>query len=142
MTIRPATFSDCETIHQFLCDLEEEILDPIRFRAIFRHNLQEPRFRYFVIEADTGLVGYVSCHVQHLLHHVGLVGEIQELYIAPAYRNQRLGRQLIAYLEALATKEGWINLEVTTNQKRTDTQRFYEQLGFQATHMKFVKSLQ
>ena len=93
------------------------------------------------IEVANQLVGFISCHVQHLLHHIGLVGEIQELYIAPTHRNQQLGRQLVTHLESLALDEGWINLEVTTNQKRADTQRFYEQLGFRPTHVKFVKNL-
>ena len=141
MTIRPATLSDSDTIHAFLCDLEEEVLDPVRFRAIYRHNLNDPRIRYIVIEVANQLVGFISCHVQHLLHHIGLVGEIQELYIAPTHRNQQLGRQLVTHLESLALDEGWINLEVTTNQKRADTQRFYEQLGFRPTHVKFVKNL-
>lgn len=141
MLIRPATFSDCDIIHQFLCDLEEEHLDPIRFRTIFRHNLNEPHHHYLVLESAGKLVGFVSCHVQSLLHHAGLVGEIQELYIANAYRNQRLGRKLVAYIESLAHNEGWINLEVTTNQKRIDTRRFYQQLGFQESHVKFVKPI-
>lgn len=97
---------------------------------------------YLVAEQSGIIVGFVSCHVQYLLHHTGKVGEVQELCVKPDYRNQHIGHQLIAALNAVAVREGLINLEVTTNQKRTDTIRFYEREGFRATHIKLVKSIQ
>jgi len=142
MIIRPAIPQDSQRIYQFLCDLEEETLDPIKFEAIFQANLADERIHYLVAELDNQVIGFVSCHVQRLLHHVGLVGEIQELYVLPAYRNLRIGRLLVAQLEQIAQSQGWVNLEVTTNKKRLDTQRFYEQLGFLPTHIKFVKPIE
>ena len=96
---------------------------------------------YLVAEWSGTVVGFVSCHVQFLLHHTGKVGEIQELYVLPAYRNRHIGHQLIATLNTLGIREGFKNLEVTTNQKRTDTVRFYEREHFSATHLKLIKSL-
>ncbi|OIN56912.1 GNAT family N-acetyltransferase [Arsenicibacter rosenii] len=141
MHIRPATPADGTVIYTFLCDLEEEILDRERFDTVFQTNLQHPDYHYLVAETGQAVVGYISCHTQLLLHHVGRVGEIQELYVLPACRNQRIGRQLVDRLLQLAAAEGWVNLEVTTNKKRLDTQRFYEQTGFSPTHIKFVKQL-
>lgn len=128
-----------DTVYGFLCDLEETVLDPTRFQAIFRQNLANPMIYYFIAEWTGVVVGFVSCHVQQLLHHTGKVGEIQELYVKPNYQNQRIGRQLIAALNALSVEEGFVNLEVTTNQKRTNTVRFYEQEHFSCTHFKLVK---
>lgn len=139
MHIRPAALSDCPVIYAFLCDLEEETLDRERFDAVFQTNLDHPDYHYLVAETDQKIIGYVSCHTQLLLHHVGRVGEVQELYVSPSCRNQRIGRQLIDRLLQLAADEGWVNLEVTTNKKRLDTQRFYEQTGFSPTHIKFVR---
>lgn len=98
---------------------------------------------HYLIAEWTGVaVGFVSCHVQYLLHHTGPVGEIQELYVKPDYRNQRVGHQLVAALNALAVRAGLVSLEVTTNQKRTDTIRFYEREHFSRTHLKLVKPIQ
>ena len=141
LNIRPATADDCLTIYAFLCDLEEMRLDKTAFHAVFRRNLADPCVRYHVAELGGQVVGFVSCHIQYLLHHTGRVGEIQELYVRPENRNQRIGHQLIAHIEDMARRENFVNLEVTTNQRRTDTIRFYEQMGFVASHRKLVKRL-
>jgi (aminoalkyl)phosphonate N-acetyltransferase len=139
--IRSARHSDAAVVYGFLCDLEEASLDRGQFQAVFRQNLMNPMTHYLVAELAGVVVGFVSCHVQYLLHHTGKVGEIQELYVRPDCRNQQIGHQFMATLDALAVREGFVNLEVTTNQKRIDTVRFYEREHFSCTHLKLVKPL-
>ncbi|WP_080054945.1 GNAT family N-acetyltransferase [Spirosoma aerolatum] len=136
--IRPAHLTDETTIYQFICDLEETTLDQSTFQGIYRQNLINPAIHYLVAEQQGNVVGFVSCHVQLLLHHGGKVGEIQELFVQSLVRNQGIGQQLVAALKAIAVQEQFINLEVTTNQKRTDTIRFYEREAFHRTHIKLV----
>lgn len=140
--IRTAVWNDAPTIYAFLCVLEEFPLDQAAFLNIFRHNLADPDVYYKVAERAGEVVGFVSCHVQYLLHHGGKVGEIQELFVRPDVRNQRIGQQLMATLDTLAIQENFVNLEVTTNQKRTNTIRFYERESFKRTHIKLVKPVQ
>ena len=141
INIRPATADDYPVIYAFMCDLEAIILDATAFQQIYHRNLSNPSVWYRVAEQAGQVVGFVSCHSQYLLHHTGLVGEIQELYVRPENRNQRSGHQLVASIENLARQQGFVNLEVTTNQRRTDTIRFYEQTGFVLSHRKLVKRL-
>ncbi|MFD2573936.1 GNAT family N-acetyltransferase [Spirosoma soli] len=141
LQIRAAAWKDASVIYSFLCELEEVSLNPTAFRAVFRHNLTNPAVHYLVAELKDSVVGFVSCHVQYLLHHCGKVGEIQELFVKPEYRNQQIGQKLVSALHTVATAEGLINLEVTSNQKRTDTIRFYERESFKRTHVKLVKPL-
>ena len=141
-TIRPADYQDVGTLYRFICELEETQLNAVAFRAVFQRNLTDKRVHYLVAEVNEDIVGFISCHVQYLLHHTGKVGEIQELYVMPEYRNQQIGRQLVAAMEELAEAHGFVNLEVTANQKRTHTHRFYQQLTFQPSHFKFVKEFQ
>ncbi|WP_338872002.1 GNAT family N-acetyltransferase [Spirosoma sp. SC4-14] len=140
--IRPACPADAHSVYTFLCELEEELLSRPAFDAIYEQNLANPQIHYLIAEFAGEVVGFVSCHVQHLLHHVGKVGEIQELFVKANYRNQRIGHQLVKALDTLAQQEGFINLEVTTNQKRLDTVRFYERELFHRTHVKLIKPLQ
>ncbi|RCR71571.1 GNAT family N-acetyltransferase [Larkinella punicea] len=141
-TIRPADYQDVGTLYRFICELEETQLNAVAFRAVFQRNLTDKRVHYLVAEVNEDIVGFISCHVQYLLHHTGKVGEIQELYVVPEYRNQQIGRQLVAAMEELAEAHGFVNLEVTANQKRTLTHRFYQQLTFRPSHFKFVKEFQ
>ncbi|AQG77968.1 GNAT family N-acetyltransferase [Spirosoma montaniterrae] len=142
LQIRDAIEQDAPAIYTFLCDLEEETLDLDRFMAVYQYNLTNPAAFYLIAERADEVVGFVSCYVQYALHHVGKVGEIQELYVRPDCRNERIGRQLITAITELSHRENLINLEVTTNQKRADTVRFYEREGFQRTHYKLVKPVQ
>lgn len=141
INIRAATADDYAVIYAFMCDLEAMILDATAFQQIYHRNLAHPSVWYLIAEQAGQVVGFISCHSQYLLHHTGLVGEIQELYVRSENRNQRIGHQLVAYVEKLARKQGFVNLEVTTNQRRTDTIRFYEQTGFTLSHRKLVKRL-
>jgi len=141
LSIRTATGNDAAVVYGFLCALEELPLDQAAFMTVYHHNLANPFVHYLVAELHNEVVGFVSCHVQYLLHHCGKVGEIQELFVRPDVRNQQIGHRLIDALITLATQEGFVNLEVTTNQKRADTIRFYEREAFNRTHVKLVKPI-
>jgi PhnO protein len=139
--VRAATEQDAPLIYDFICLLEDSPLDMQAFNAIFQNNLRNPDIHYLVAERAGFVLGFVSCHVQHLLHHTGKVGEIQELFVRPEVRSQGIGQQLVAALNTLALQENFVNLEVTTNQKRLDTIRFYERELFIRTHVKLVKPI-
>lgn len=141
-SIRPAKWTDVLVVYAFLCELEEAPLDQTKFWAVFRRNLANPDVHYLVAEQVGSIVGFVSCHIQDLLHHNGKVAEIQELFVCPEHRNARVGGHLLDAVTALASREGCVNLEVTTNQRRTDAIRFYERAAFQRSHYKLVKPIQ
>lgn len=128
-------------MYDFLCALEEAELDNAAFHAVYQQNLTNPSVYYRVAEAGGEVVGFVSCHVQLLLHHGGRVGEIQELYVRPDWRRQGVGQRLLAEVQAIAHQENFSNLEVTTNQKRLDAIRFYERAAFHLSHYKLVKPI-
>ncbi len=139
--IREATPIDAPVVYDFLCILEETTLDRIGFQTVYERNLANPFVHYLVAELVGEVIGFVSGHVQLLLHHCGKVGEIQELFVHPDYRQRGIGHDLVAAIESLAWQENCINLEVTTNQKRQDTLRFYERESFRLSHYKLVKPI-
>lgn len=138
INIRKAIPTDLGAIYQFICTLENEVLDKDRFAQVFESNLLHKDILYLVAEWDQQPAGFISFHVQQLLHHCDYVGEIQEFFIAPEYRNKGIGRQLMEEVKAYAAANNIRYVEVTTNTRRTENVQVYEALGFQLTHHKFT----
>ncbi|WP_266367534.1 GNAT family N-acetyltransferase [Tellurirhabdus rosea] len=141
LKIRPSNRQDVDVVYQFMCELEECKLDQTAFRAIFLHNLADPKIHYLVAEVEGAPVGFISCHVQYLLHHTGKIAEIQEFYVRPEFRGRRIGRRLIEATEERVRRENAVHLEVATNQRRTETVEFYKHVSFALSHFKLVKVL-
>jgi PhnO protein len=121
-----------------MCELEACTLDFVVFQDIFRTNLQNPFIAYFVAEGGENLVGFISLHKHYLLHHCGLVGEIQEFFVAQNSRGKGIGKLLMSAVKKDAIKSKIHEIEVTTNKKRIENVSVYEGLGFELSHNKFT----
>lgn len=141
LVIRQAVDTDVAAIHKFVCELEEQSFDFDLFEVIYKNNIQRPDNIYLVATVNNLAVGYISCHGQMLLHHLGKVYEIQELFVKEEHRGKRIGETLIRALKERLAPEKYASLEVTTNKHRTDTIRFYERCGFDLTHVKFTSPI-
>jgi len=139
VTIRAASLHDTEIIYQFITGLTGQHFDKARFARYFELCLAAPYHHYLVAVAGDAITGYISCHGQLILHHCGLVYEIQELYVNEAYRSQGTGRQLLQALEATIGSTEYELLEVCSNKRRADAHRFYIDNGFEQTSYKFKK---
>ena len=138
MNIRNAKSDDLDTIFNFICELENEVFDFQIFKDIFEENLQNLNYVYYVAEIENQVVGFISFHTQKLLHHCGIVGEIQELYVAQNFRNQQIGRFLVNKVRDYAKTHKLKSIEVTSNKLRTENVYIYEHLGFKLSHNKFT----
>src|ERR1700694_5013883 len=100
ITVRPAEPADAMTIFQFICALEEAAFDYIVFERHYMANIRNENYIYLVAVNETNaVIGYISCHGQILLHHCGKVFEIQELFVAGAFRRMGVGQLLMQSLE-------------------------------------------
>lgn len=139
LTIRRASIDDREIIYHMICGLENMVLDRPGFDAAFDRNITSPNITYFLAEIGKKPVGMVSCHIQPLLHHAALVSEIQEMYVEPEYRSQKVGNALMEHVSAFAKREGAIQMEVTSRATREQAHRFYQREGFEKSHVKLVR---
>ena len=106
--------------------------------ALRSENLESPALLYLIAELSGTKVGFLSCYCQQLLHHGGLVGEIQEMYVIPEFRSQKIGNKLLEKLIEIARKLNVLQIEVTSNAKREAAHNFYLKSGFAFTHKKFT----
>lgn len=136
--IRMIDRTDFEFIYNSICDLQSQIFEPKKLEQIFNENIDNPNYLYLIAETDQEKVGFITFHTQNLLHHNGLVGEIQEFYIIPDFRGKGIGRQLIDKVFEFAKKRQLTSIEVTTGKKRKENIAIYENFGFGLTHNKFT----
>lgn len=136
--IRKIQNQDLDFVYKAICELEKEILDFEVFEMIFNENISNPKNLYLIAENKNEGLGFISFHTQNLLHHCGLVGEIQEFFIHQKYRGQGVGRLLINEVLDFAEKNNLKSVEVTTNKKRVENVAIYENLGFRLSHNKFT----
>lgn len=136
--IRKVENGDLNFVYKAICELENEVLDFEVFQKIFNENISNPKNLYLIAEKGTEGLGFISFHTQNLLHHCGLVGEIQEFFIHQKYRGQGVGRLLINKILDFAEQHNLKSIEVTTNKKRVENVAIYENLGFTLSHNKFT----
>ena len=140
--IRPVTETDFEAVYHFINALEDFVFPKASQQAIFLENLSNPKHIFLLAEINQIPIGFISCHVQNLIHHGGLVGEIQEMFVLEQYRCKQIGKQLLDELKKITKEKNVLQLEVTSSFKREKAHAFYEREGFPNTHKKFVYKIQ
>lgn len=139
LLIRKARLNDFDSVYGFVNDLEETEFEIESIRRAFELNIDDPNSIYLIAEINNKSVGYLSCHSQFLLHHGGQkIAEIQEMYVNPENRKMGIGKKMINELKRIAYQKGIEQLEVTSNNKRNKTHRFYEREKFVQSHKKFT----
>ncbi|MBL7898413.1 MAG: GNAT family N-acetyltransferase, partial [Crocinitomicaceae bacterium] len=98
ITFRPAGSNDFETVYQFINLLESTTFDRESQQKIFLENLKNDQIIYLLAIENNQAVGFVSCHIQLLLHHSGPIAEIQEMVVAETHRSQGVGNKLMEFL--------------------------------------------
>jgi GNAT superfamily N-acetyltransferase len=87
----------------------------------------------------------VACAQVTLLHHLsrrgGTRGQVESVRVARDERGRGVGEQLMRWVEQWAAERGAALVQLTTDKRRGDAHRFYERLGYVATHEGMKRSL-
>ncbi|RAV23199.1 GNAT family N-acetyltransferase [Paenibacillus contaminans] len=142
ITFRAASAKDLNDIVQMLADDE---LGSTRER--YETPLPESYIKAFeAIDADPNNELIVAClgeevvgvqqltFTPYITHQGSWRATIEGVRTAASVRGQGIGSQLIEWAIERAKERGCRMIQLTTDKKRTDALRFYERLGFQATH--------
>lgn len=107
------------------------------FEAISR----TPSVDILVADLDSAVVGCLQLAIIPGLARQGMKrAQIEAVRVRSDHRSQRIGEALISEAIHRAKSAGCGLVELTTDKQRPDAHRFYERLGFVATHegMKLV----
>ncbi|WP_192182054.1 GNAT family N-acetyltransferase [Mesorhizobium amorphae] len=70
-----------------------------------------------------------------------LRGQIEAVRIADDRRGERLGQRLLEWAVEECRRRGCRLVQLTTNKSRQDAHRFYDRLGFKASHIGYKLEL-
>lgn len=94
-----------------------------------RHN------ELIVAEVNGEIIGTLQLtFIPSLSYQGGKRAQIEAVRVDRKHRSQGIGGQLFEWAIVRAREEGCRLVQLTTNNTRSDAQRFYERLGFTASH--------
>lgn len=117
-------------------------LDP-RYTAAFEAMRDDPNNALLVCEQQGQLAAMLQLTFIPSLTRLGSWrAQIEGVRVAAAWRGHGLGRQFVEHAIACARQRGCTLVQLTTDRQRPDALRFYQQLGFEATHVGLKLQLQ
>lgn len=143
LVIRPATRDDVAAIVALLADdplgaAREEPDDPGRYDTAYDRVVADPGQHLVVAERDGSVVGTLQLSVIPGLSRRGATRSIIEgVRVARDERGAGLGTELITWAVEESRRLGATLVQLTSDASRTDARRFYERLGFEASHVGF-----
>jgi GNAT superfamily N-acetyltransferase len=145
--IRRATADDIPAIVAMLADdalgaRRESPDDLAPYQTAFERIARDPGQRLVVAVRDGRTVGTLQLTVIPGLSRRGATRSIIEgVRIHADERGGGLGTQLIQWAVDESRREGCVLVQLTSDATRTDAHRFYERLGFEASHVGFKLAL-
>jgi ribosomal protein S18 acetylase RimI-like enzyme len=142
MIIRDAQREDVPAIVAMLADdtlgrSRERFEDPLPqpYWDAFAAIEADPNNRLLVMEIDGAIAACLQLTFIPGLSRLGAGrAQIESVRVASAHRGAGLGRKLIEAAIAEARRHGSQIVQLTTDKTRADARRFYEGLGFVASH--------
>jgi len=72
--------------------------------------------------------------IPYLTFQGGIRCLVENVWVREDYTGQGIGQQMFAWIKARATEKGVHLIQLTSDKQRPEAIRFYEKLGFKASH--------
>ena len=142
VTLREARRSEVPAIVAMLADdmlggsreVTSEPLPESYYKA-FDALARDPNNRLLIAELEGEIVGTLQITFIHGLSRQGAKRALLEaVRVAAPYRGKGVGDQIVRAAIEIARQVNCAMVQLTTDKSRKDAHRFYERLGFEASH--------
>ncbi len=141
-TFRPAQRADLPAVVALLADdplgaKRERFDDPLpqSYRDAFAAIEADPHNELWVAELNGQVAGVLQLTlIPYLTYQGGWRALIEGVRVAAVHRGKGLGKALFEWAISRARERGCHLVQLTTDKARPDARRFYERLGFVASH--------
>ena len=137
--LRRATEADVPDLVRLLADdplgRDRETADPAPYRRAFALIDADPAQLLVVAVDGADVVGTMQLSfIRGLSRQGALVAQVEAVRVRAGDRNRGLGAAMIGWAVQESSRRGCGLVQLTTDKSRVDAHRFYERLGFVASH--------
>lgn len=143
MKFRKAKQEDVVKIVQMIANdklgaLREDFRDPLpeKYYDAFANINKDPNQELMVVENENqDIIGTMQLSfIQYLTYQGGIRAQIEAVRIREDQRGKGIGEKMFLWAIEKSKERGAHLLQLTTDKKRPEALRFYEKLGFVASH--------
>jgi GNAT superfamily N-acetyltransferase len=143
LLFRRATRKDIPHLVRLLADdplgsRRERFADPLpdAYYAAFEELNADPNSEVVVVERDGEIVGTFQLTFIRGLTHMGAArAQVEAVRVDARSRGLGIGARMFEWAVGRARERGCRMVQLTTHVERPDARRFYERLGFVASHV-------
>jgi GNAT superfamily N-acetyltransferase len=141
LVIRDARLDDLEEVLRLLDqdairEVAEDYSDLTPYAEAMAEILSAPHSTVLVGEIAGEIVATAQVTWQRrMMYGASLVCQLESLRVDSRRRGEGIGGAFVEWIIADARRRGCARVELTSNARRVDTRRFYERLGFTASHV-------
>ena len=108
--------------------------------AVYYESFEEieadPNNAIMVAEHDGRVVGtFQFTVIPQIQRRAGRVAQVESVHVAAEMRGRRIGEAMMRWAIDEARRRGCDRIQLTSNVARKDAHRFYQRLGFEASHV-------
>ena len=142
MTIRRAKLTDYKALIPLLNDFVGEDRYSRCGDDSFKKVLKsKDNYIYVAQLPKTGIIGFATFSVRLVVRYPRPIAELDELYVAPAFRRQGIATKLLNTIIVKAKKLSCHRIYIGSGLKRQSAHKLYEKNGFIVHGYHFVKNL-
>lgn len=141
MIIRKATKADVTDIVEMLANdplgaLREDLQHPEKYEQAFDRIDKDDNQELMVVENEDGeIIGtFQLTFIQYLTHQGSVRVQVESVRVRDDQRGKGIGEKMFRWVMNHAKEKGAHLIQLTSDKKRPDAIRFYEKLGFTASH--------
>lgn len=143
ISFRPAEIRDLHFIVRMLADdflgqQRERVEDPLPESYInaFQEIDSDSNNELVVAELDGDVIGTLQLTFTPSISFQGSRRcTVESVRVDTKLRGKGIGREMMLWAIERAKQKGCVSMQLTTNSERKDAHRFYENLGFSASHI-------
>lgn len=140
VTLRRATQGDTEPIASLLTELGYAAAAADVVNRVQR-SLSSQTSYLLVAQTGHDVIGLIAAELVPYFPNGSTVCRVTALVVASQNRRQGLGEKLLARVTDFAREHHCSGIELTSAHHRVEAHRFYEQLGFSRTSLRFFRPL-